>query len=190
MKKVCLLLLLFVFGCNVVVEEIPSDTPPTLPGGVVEPEPTPDLVEKASEVHPRELTTCTANSECTPDLCIDNLCGKLENIYPSVVNCAKRCNYNSVTLSTSDGEIKTVSRGSGSYTYAGALEWKVRSLPDYCEGQEPKVALYLLKKNYGDIEAEAIVTVGIGQTTSVITHPSIPRVQFTTTIQSIEEVCS
>ncbi|MFH1276715.1 MAG: hypothetical protein ABIH82_06405 [Candidatus Woesearchaeota archaeon] len=134
---------------------------------------------------------CTNNAECDEGkLCIDEQCKTLNDVYEKVENCPKYCNYDSVQFSTSDGESYNLKRGEGSYSYAGALEWKVKSLPSYCEGQAPKVALQLLKKNAGKVLEETYLTLSVGTASKTITHPTITRVQFTATVNSINEVCS
>lgn len=94
-----------------------------------------------------------------------------------------------VKLSTSDGEDYTLKRGEGSYSYAGALEWKTKSLPDYCKGQTPLIALELAKKSLGKVLEKQYITLRVGETSGQISHPTIKRVKFTATIDGIEEIC-
>ena len=160
-------------------EEQPEQQEAALPNQALPPE---QVIQKPS---------CTTNTNCTGGkICIDGSCSALAEVYTPVTNCAKTCNYNSVSFSTSDGESYTLKKGEGAYTYAGALEWKVKALPNYCDTQEPKVALLLLKKNAGKIVEETYITLGLLETSDVITHPTIKRVKFTATVKAIEEVCS
>jgi hypothetical protein len=205
MKKIILisllLLSLFIVGCDTVtefVQSLPQGQETTTEDSVqpsIKEEPEikiiPELEPEPEPFIEPELTGCTINSECEGGkLCIDGECNSLQNLYVPVDSCVKTCNYDSLQISTSDGETMTLSRGEGTYSYAGALEWKTRSLPDYCEGQTPKVALLLLKKNAGKILEETVVTLGVGDTTKTITHPTITRVQFKATLDSVNEVCS
>lgn len=147
-------------------------------------------IKTVAEVEAPIFTACTKNANCSAGkVCIDMQCKTLNDVYAPVASCLKKCNYNSVKFTTSDGEVYDLKKGEGSYSYAGALEWKVKALPDYCQGQAPKVALLLLKKNAGKILEETYLTLGVGETSQLITHPTIKRVQFTVKVNSIAEVC-
>ena len=136
-----------------------------------------------------EKQPCSFNKDCDSGLlCINQLCGKLEDYYSS--DCPETCKIAGVSLTTSDGEEYAFNSGEGSYSYAGALEWKLTSTPEYCKGTDPLVALKLIKKNTGIILGEELITLKKGETSSLITHPNISRVEFTVTIDDVTEECS
>lgn len=183
-----IMLILAISGC-VKKEKTPVSAP------IPEAAPIPETEVSASatnaETAPPRALVCTKNSECTGGkICLDGSCQTLQEVYAPVANCAKKCNYNTVTLLTSDQETYTLKKGEGSYSYAGALEWKVKVLSDYCQGQEPKVAVQFLKKNAGKILEETYLTLGAGETSPLVTHPTIKRVQFKVTVNNIQETCS
>lgn len=204
MKKIvilCLMIALFVAGCQFKG----SGTSPNGDNAIetTGTEKVSDLVEADSETvsgttvettttsETAVFPTCTKNANCSAGkVCIDKQCKTLNDVYTPVLDCQKKCNYNSVKFTTSDGEVYDLKKGEGSYSYAGALEWKVKALPDYCPGQAPKVALLLLKKNAGKVLEETYLTLSVGETSQLITHPTIKRVQFNVKVNSISEACS
>ncbi len=167
------------------IEEIPTfqeETP--ILGEAIQ-----DVVEEEEEEEETTLKTCQRNKDCEEDLkCIDNSCQVLADLYE--IGCQETCTIAEVTLTTSDEETYKLAKGRGSYSYAGALEWRIKSTPNYCQGEEPLVPIELIKKNYGEILERQIITLNEGETSDLITHPTSTRVQFTTTIESIQEVCS
>src|SRR3989344_6172890 len=88
-----------------VKEEQPEQQEAALPNQALPPE---QVIQKPS---------CTTNTNCTGGkICIDGSCSALAEVYTPVTNCAKTCNYNSVSFSTSDGESYTLKKGEGAYT--------------------------------------------------------------------------
>lgn len=153
-------------------------TPP-VPEQVAVPEPLPEPLSIA----------CTSNLNCSNgQLCIDQQCSTLAEQYESE-NCTATCKVTSVNLTTSDNQNFSLNMGSGSYSYAGALEWKLMGTPEYCPTEQPLVPIKLIKKNYGKILEEEIVTVKKGETSAEITHPVIPDVRFTLTLMQVGEEC-
>ncbi len=135
-----------------------------------------------------EFSSCMANADCREGLlCIDNECKTFADLYR--YDCTDRCNFNSVTVSTSDGETYTFAKGQGSYTAAGALEWKVTPVPDYCPDENIVVPLTIFKKTTGRILGEQLLALHAGETSGAITHPTVSRIAFTVTLDSINEVC-
>ena len=63
-----------------------------------------------------------------------------------------------VKVETSDGETYDLTLGQGSYTAAGALEWKLMKTPDYCQGEDPLVAVNIIKKTTGKVVGEQVLT--------------------------------
>jgi hypothetical protein len=184
-KKILLILLvilsLFLFACarQVVVEEAPVEA-------VVVEEPE-VLVEEV--VEPEKPEICEYNSDCAGNLlCIEGSCGKLADLYNT--ECENKCSVKEVKVKTSDGESYDLPLGKGSYSSAGALEWKLMVTPEYCKGDNPLVAIRLIKKSTGKSIGEQIITLHQGETSNVITHPTVKSVKFTATLAEIDEVCS
>ena len=134
---------------------------------------------------------CTDNLQCgSNEYCIGGTCGTLAGLYQGSDNCARMCNYHSLNLSTSDGEVYRVQPGSGSYTAAGALEWKIKQAPDHCIGEDAVVPISIIKKDTGRIINEAVITLRENQESAVITHPNFPQVSFSIRMGKIFETCS
>jgi hypothetical protein len=193
-----LILVLFFIGCQKQSEfvhlheqsEVPAETTgesieetgavsPEKPGkeSVEEPEVEGDL-------------SCTHNSNCTGgELCIEGKCQVLANFYETDDIC-KKCRLSKIEILTSDGGNYVLSPGQGSYTAAGALDWTIVKGEDYCQGNEVKVPIKILKRNYGEIFSDKLIILKAGETSKVITHPFMKRVAFTLKIVSVEEDCS
>ncbi|MEK6905582.1 MAG: hypothetical protein AABX24_04230, partial [Nanoarchaeota archaeon] len=88
------------------------------------------------------------------------------------------------------GEDYNLLLGQGSYTAAGALEWKLLKTPDYCQGENPLVAVNLIKKTTGKLFGEQVFTLHKGDTSEVVTHPKVKSVKFTVTLVDATEECS
>lgn len=135
------------------------------------------------------LTSCQYNSDCKDDLlCIDGSCKTLASLYKT--DCDSKCTITGVSVKTSDGEKYDLGLGQGSYTAAGALEWKLLKTPDYCPGEDPLVAVDIIKKTTGKIVGEQVLTLHKGDTSEVITHPTVKSVKFTATLTDATESCS
>ena len=141
---------------------------------------------------PVEEDECTVNSDCGDyKLCLEGVCGTINDVYDTHSTCDSMCNFNNVLVKTSDGDEFTLSRGQGSYTGAGSIEWKLLSSAEYClgEGATP-VAIELTMKNYGEVVQEEVIILNLGEESKVITHPQIERIQFTLVVESYDETCS
>lgn len=140
---------------------------------------------------------CTINADCAEGtLCIDSSCNTIASLYNTAnTACAKKCTVEMVDVTTSDGEKYSLARGQGSYTAAGALEWKVGSIPLYCPssssspGEKKLIPFHFIKKTTGKVLEEEVVTVEEGKTSTVITHPTVSRVKFTVRVDKVKEVC-
>ncbi|PIN73667.1 hypothetical protein COV20_05595 [Candidatus Woesearchaeota archaeon CG10_big_fil_rev_8_21_14_0_10_45_16] len=144
----------------------------------------PAVIEEPQETAP---VSCVYDNECPQgDLCIDSSCQKLDDLYAG--NCEKKCSFKSATLLTSDGETLTLKKSQGSYTAAGAVEWKVISFPDYCPGSF-KLPVKVLMKNAGKVLGEYALLLDEGQSSQAIKHPTISRVNFQLTLTDVEEEC-
>ncbi|MBU0459404.1 MAG: hypothetical protein KJ597_00870 [Nanoarchaeota archaeon] len=137
-----------------------------------------------------EETGCEINSECTAGLlCIDGECGTIADQFKTV-GCTEKCIVTAVKVNTSDNEEYDIGPGRGSYSYAGAVEWKLVSTPEHCQEAKPLVPINILKKNAGTLLSEQIIMLREGETSKVITHPTISRVKFTATLDQVTEECS
>ena len=142
-------------------------------------------VTQAQEGH------CLDNLQCSPgQSCINRKCGSLSKLYQGSVICDKLCNYYSLRVSTSDGESYTVKANRGSYTAAGAVEWKVLESPEHCKGEGAIVPITIIKKEPKKILSENVITLRRGETSEVITHPTLPNIHFTLTLTNIYELCT
>lgn len=135
---------------------------------------------------------CSTKADCAWDQhCINNECGKMVEVYDTESECEEKCNFDDVVIKTSDGDELTLSRGKGSYTAAGALEWSLMSSADYCKGEEDTlVAVKLKKKTFGEIVEEEVITLEVDEESDPIKHPDIERIEFTLEVESIDETCS
>ncbi len=152
------------------------------------PEETPETVLGLEQTNQTNQTGCTDNSECVwEEQCIDGSCGKITELYETE-GCDIKCNFDNIEIETSDGDLFTLSRGKGDYTGGGAIEWVVSSGDDYCQGEEIIIPVKIIKKNYGKMISEEYVTVGVGEASQIITHPT-SSIEFTFEILSVEETC-
>ncbi|MEK6899995.1 MAG: hypothetical protein AABX05_02615, partial [Nanoarchaeota archaeon] len=133
---------------------------------------------------------CSDNNQCPRgEYCINQRCGNLAALYTGQGDCSKMCNYYVVKMLTSDGETYSVKPKRGSYTAAGALEWKLLEMPQYCKGEEPIVAINVIRKRTGEIVNEEVITLKQGQTSQVLAHPDLPKIAFTLTADTVYESC-
>lgn len=150
-----------------------------------------DLTEaREAELQPTDSVSCTDNLQCSDGKsCIDKKCLGLEELYHGSSICDKQCVYYSTKILTSDGEEYYTQPGKGSYTAAGALEWKLLEMPQHCNGEDVIVPVKLIHKNQGKIISEEVITLHSGESSRVITHPQIPSVEFTLTLDEVYEIC-
>jgi len=178
-----LFLLSFLIGLLLLVscEQAPVQKAETVPTETAEPEvQVPEVVE---------VLGCEYNSDCEQGLlCINKECKALASYYKT--DCENKCTISGVKVETSDGEEYDLNLGQGSYTAAGALEWKLLKTPDYCQGGDPLVAVSIIKKTTGKIVGEQILTLHKGETSEVVTHPTVKSVKFTATLADVTEKCS
>ncbi len=131
---------------------------------------------------------CLDRADCGGGIdCIDRRCGTIAELYGT--ECEEKCHFNQIVVSTSDGEEYTLSPGEGSYSYAGALEWQFVSPPEHCPGSDALVPIRLIKKANSQIVGEEVITLKEGSTSRAITHPTIRKVSFKVTLESIEDNC-
>jgi hypothetical protein len=199
MKRIawCLVFVVFLVllvGCSIEDVSITNETADDVEVvELVEETPVEDTVEEEEEEEEEEVVakdSCMVNADCGLGLlCIDNKCGIIADLFVTE-DCDATCGISSVDISTSDDESYNLSLGEGSYSYAGALEWKLKSIPTYCEGQVPLVPIAILKKSLGKVLSEKVITLEEGATSALITHPSVASVQFTATLDNVVEECS
>ena len=173
--------LLMLLGCG------GSQSPPTETSSVTKELPEPEE-EQAAESLP-EPVSCEYSSDCEQGLlCIDKVCKNLASLYKT--DCENKCDITGVKVETSDGEDYDLLLGQGSYTAAGALEWKLLKMPEYCPGENPLVAVSVIKKTTGKVVGEQVLTLHKGDTSEFVTHPKIKSVKFTLTLVDATEECS
>ena len=78
----------------------------------------------------------------------------------------------------------------GSYTAAGALEWKIMDAPEHCNGEPTIIPVSIIKKSPGKILSEQVITLHKGQASPVLTHPTLPDFSFSLKIEEVNELCS
>ena len=150
-----------------------------------------EKLDEPIEVIEEELTKqgCIDNNECEwGKKCINGVCSTIAELYDT--DCENKCNFDSIVVKTSDGEIYTLNRGKSAYTAAGALAWKLLSGPDYCPGDEIIVPIEIEKLSLGKILNKQTITVNKGEKSEVITHPKMKSISFTLEITDLNEVCS
>jgi len=196
MKKLILILfvvsLFLLVGCK---QLVPDDSSKKMDAvkelkNITEEKPVEKKVAPKVEVKEMKPTKCTHNSNCTGGkYCVEGEC-KLLADFLQKTGCEKNCNYQKIKITTSDGEKYLLSRGQGSYTAASALEWTIRSMPDYCKGETILVPFKILKRNYGKVFADELIVLKVGETSKAIKHPLMPEIAFTLRVESVEESCS
>ena len=173
-----LFLLLFLIGC----QQIPLQEKNV---EITAPE---NLSEEATIQESLQKVSCEYNTECEQNLlCIDGSCQTLASLYKT--DCENKCMITAVKVKTSDDEEYDLRLGQGSYTAAGALEWKLLKTPDYCPGADPLVAVNIIKKTTGKIVGEQILTLHKGDSSEEITHPTVKSVKFRAMLTEVTEVC-
>ena len=133
--------------------------------------------------------SCIQNSDCTDGACIDGECGKLEYLHVQKA-CSATCNVKRVVVKTSDGETYDFVPGKGSYTAAGALEWRIVRGPNHCAGDEIKVPVQITRRQYGKVLSEEYITLAEKVPSKTLKHPSVNTLAFILTADVIEEQCS
>ncbi len=149
-----------------------------------------DELEEEIEVE-EEKVACSVNDDCSwGEYCVEGVCLKTSDIYDTESSCEEMCNFAEVEVQTSDGDELTLSRGQGSYTAAGAVEWKLLSSADYCKGEEETpIAIELIMKNSGEIIEEKVIILELEKVSEVITHPQINSISFTLEVYDYVETC-
>ena len=145
-------------------------------------------VQEMPEAEAAEMPACSTNSDCEAGIkCVDRKCQVLSDLYSG--SCEQKCTIKDVTLTTSDGELYTVTAGKGGYTKAGAVEWALEDVPAFCDQGSNLAAFIITKRNYGEKISESLVTVMEGETSDVITHPTIDSLQFRLRVSDVGLTC-
>ena len=149
-----------------------------------------DLTEQREAELQDVKSTCTDNLQCSDGkLCINLKCTSVDELYQGSEICDKQCAYYSTRILTSDKESYYLQPGKGSYTAAGAVEWKLLATGKHCNGEEAIIPVKLIYKNQGKILGEEVITLHSGESSRVITHPQISSVKFSLTLDEVYEVC-
>ncbi|MDO8656422.1 MAG: hypothetical protein Q7K45_04235 [Nanoarchaeota archaeon] len=134
---------------------------------------------------------CTDNLQCgSGKLCINGQCSVLDDIYHGSEICDKKCNYYALRVVTSDGETYNVKPKRGSYTAVGALEWKIMTAPEHCNGEQTVIPVAIIRKAPGKILSEEVITLHKGEASPTLTHPNLPDLSFSLKIENVNELCS
>jgi hypothetical protein len=171
---------------EIVIEEEVSEQVEELTEEIVE-----EVVLEEIEEIIEEDITCSVSDDCEwNEKCIQGVCGMTSDIYNTEGDCDSKCNFNNVQITTSDGDELTLSRGQGSYTAAGAVEWKLLSSADYCLGEDATpVAVELIMKSLGQILSKEVIILDLDEESDSIGHPTIASIDFTLEVESYDETC-
>ncbi len=189
MKHILLIILvLFIVSCvspeDILVEDLPK--------AKEVPEVKEQPIEEPVDAEPIQETTtqsCKFSSDCERGFyCIETQCKSIESLNEKKQKC-EQCTFQTATILTSDGETYTEGQGKGSYTYAGALEWKIVPQGQYCKG-DTKVPITIFKRNYDEVFGDEVIVLKKGEKSEVLTHPLIDELKFTLEIVDIQESCS
>ena len=133
---------------------------------------------------------CQDNNQCPRgEFCVDGNCKTLASLYSGAGDCTKLCSYYAVKMLTSDGETYSIKPNRGSYTAAGALEWKLLEMPQHCKGETPIVPVNIILKRPGEIVSEEVITLQQGEKSEALMHPDLPQIAFTLTADTVFETC-
>ncbi len=189
------ILSVFLFACNrseiQTLSASPPETPAAPPITIVATPIDATINETVIENVTLEpvLAACTNNKECqTGEYCVNQECKTIASLYKT--NCKSKCTFANVTITTSDGKTVKLAPGKGSYTAAGALEWDILRPPQYCTGETLLVPIKIYKRNYGTELGNEVITIKLGETSDVITHPMDKNIRFTLRIDDIQEICA
>ena len=133
---------------------------------------------------------CTNSNQCDTiaQKCVEGECKTVASLYKT--DCDDKCNFNAIIVETSDKETLTLSRGKGSYSYAGAIAWKLLPGPNYCPGDEKVIVpIQLTKKAPGMEPVVEVIVAHPGEKSDMITHPKYDSLKFTLTVKSLTEEC-
>jgi len=152
-----------------------------------------DFLEKVEVVSVTKTSLqqeCSDNSQCESKQCVNGKCGFLAQMYSQPLEgCTKVCNFYTVDLLTSDKESYSVKAGEGSYTGAGALNWKVLNAPVHCLGVFVQIPLEVTRISPGNPSQSQIFTLMKGESSGILTHSGVPNLYFTLLLTDVYEVC-
>lgn len=133
---------------------------------------------------------CDDNRECKVGMyCVNKKCGSLDKLYTGEGDCTKLCSYYAIKVLTSDDETYDLKPKQGSYTGAGALEWKILQMPQHCKGENPIVPINIIKKQTGQIISEEVILLHEGENSPTLTHPTISKLAFSLNVANVFESC-
>lgn len=120
-----------------------------------------------------DAAICTDHLDCTTGKrCIDNKCQVLKELYTTADGCI--CNFNFVSIKTSDGETHYTGPNQGSYTGAGALAWTVLPAPvSYCPGKA-LIPIEIEELKDGTLQRKRIITLKKYEKSKEIKHQQLP----------------
>lgn len=133
---------------------------------------------------------CNDNRECKVGLyCVHKKCSSLDSLYTGEGDCTKLCSYYAIKILTSDGETYDLKPKQGSYTGAGALEWKTLQMPQHCKGESPIVPINVIKKQTGEVISEEVILLHEGEKSLTLTHPTVSKLAFSLNVADVFESC-
>lgn len=143
----------------------------------------------SSERYVEEMgDSCSDNLQCSGNqLCIDFQCQVLADLYEGSSICEKYCDFYSVNVNA-NGETYNYRPGLGSYTCAGAIEWKVMTeMPSHCEGEQAIIPFRIIKKDQGRVLSEEVITLRQRET-GTVEHPNLDC-SLELTVSRVFELC-
>ena len=75
----------------------------------------------------------------------------------------------------------------GSYSFVGALEWKILESPSYCKGEQAMVPIKIIRKSGRDVLSEEIITLKEREVSVTITHPLYQGSSFKLKVDKISK---
>ncbi len=192
-RLILLVLTAFLISCSPEPQITPEDTTPLR--SAPQPQPLPEQSSPEINITDKETPEetenpgCQFNSDCLQGTyCINSSCQTLPK--PSdVVSQECACRIQTIEIYTSDDETYTFAPGLGSYTAGGALEWKILSVPAFCEDNLPAIPLKIMSKNYNKVYRDDVILLKEGETSSIIHHPLMPEVEFTLKVIKVKAQC-
>ncbi len=135
---------------------------------------------------------CTDNIQCPAgQYCIDKVCASIASLYEEDVDdCDRRCDaYYGTTISTNNNETYALRPNQGSYTAAGALEWKPLAGVRHCFDEETIVPINIIEKNNGEVILEYVIALAHNETSNLIVHSEIESAELELGVNRVDRLC-
>ena len=102
--------------------------------------------------------------------------------------CIADCSVKEVTVRTADNEIYHFKPGKGTYTAAGAIDWRIDEVSSYCG--KPRIPITVTMYSYGNVVGKENATLGLKEKSKLFEHPTITHATLQLTVDDILEECS